>query len=69
MKKLAILALTLMMALSLAAMGCQKKEEAAKPAEAPTAAPAPAPAPEKEGAPAPAPEKKEEPAKKKTGGY
>lgn len=72
MKKLSVLMLGMMLALSLSAMSCQKKEEAPKPAE--TQAPASAPAPETEQAPAPekekaAAEQKEAPAKKATGGY
>jgi hypothetical protein len=78
MKKLWILMLTVLMALSLVlVVGCQKKEEAPAPAveapapEAPAVeAPAPeAPAPAAEApAPAPAPEKPA-PAKKSAGGY
>jgi hypothetical protein len=76
MKKLAVLVLALMFALSISIMGCQKKEETMKPAE--TTAPAPAPEKKEEAAPAPAPEKKDEaapaktesaPAKKSAGGY
>ncbi|MEW6109400.1 MAG: hypothetical protein AB1632_09585 [Nitrospirota bacterium] len=65
MKKFLAIMLTLIMVLSLAlTIGCQKKEEAPKPAEAPAPEQAPAPAPEQ--APAPAPEK---PAGAPTGGY
>ena len=64
MKKLFVLMLSTMVALSLAVLGCQKAE-APHPTE--TAAPASAPAPEKKEAPA-----KETPAKGKkrpTAGY
>ncbi|MHB8880046.1 MAG: hypothetical protein ACYC69_00895 [Thermodesulfovibrionales bacterium] len=62
MKRLYVLLLSLLMLLSLAAMGCQKKEEAPKPAETV----APSPTPEKAAAvPAIEPEKKETPAPEK----
>lgn len=62
MKKISIILLSFVLALSVAFLGCEKKAEAPKPAEQPAVAPPPTPAPEPAPvAPAPAPAK---PAKK-----
>lgn len=57
MKKISIILLSFVLALSVALFGCEKKAEAPKPAEQPAVAPppAPAPVPAAPAAPAPAP--------------
>ncbi len=56
MKKYIAIILALVFVFTVALVGCEKKQEAPKPAEQPAMTPAPAPAPEPAPAPAPAPE-------------
>jgi hypothetical protein len=56
MKKISIIMLSIVLALSVAFLGCEKKAEAPKPAEQPAVAPPPAPEPAPV-APAPEPAK------------
>lgn len=64
MRKLAILVLSLIIAFSLMALGCQKKEEAPKPAETTTAPEKKEMAPAQEAMP-----EQKAPEKKEAGGY